>query len=73
MLKLLFLYMQIYTKEKPSNEQDKHPKKWTLFELGDYKWMTYQEADEHVQKIASALQNNGFKRGDIVLLYAKTR
>ncbi|ORE08701.1 hypothetical protein BCV72DRAFT_248647 [Rhizopus microsporus var. microsporus] len=63
----------IYTKEKSSDDQDKNPKKWTFFELEDYKWMTYQEADEHVQKIASALQNNGFKRGDIVLLYSKTR
>jgi long-chain acyl-CoA synthetase len=65
--------MQIYTKEKSSDGQDKNPKKWTFFELEDYKWMTYQEADEHVQKIASALQKNGLKRGDIVLLYSKTR
>ncbi|KAG0766854.1 hypothetical protein G6F62_008134 [Rhizopus arrhizus] len=64
--------IKIHTKEKPT-EEGKKPKKWTYFELDKYTWLNYKEANQHVQKVASSLQKHGFKHGDIVLLYCKTR
>ncbi|KAI8383027.1 membrane dipeptidase-domain-containing protein [Blakeslea trispora] len=63
----------IHTKEsKPKNPDDK-PKKWSYFELGNYEWMNYREANEKVEKVASVLQRQGLKNGDIVILFCKTR
>ncbi|KAI8647725.1 hypothetical protein BD408DRAFT_377864 [Parasitella parasitica] len=64
--------IKIHTKETKSSENGK-TKKWSYFELGDYKWMTYREADEKVKKVASILQRHGLKHGDIVILFCKTR
>ncbi|CAO3662828.1 unnamed protein product [Rhizopus stolonifer] len=64
--------VKIHTKEVPAKD-DKKPKKWTYFELDEYKWMNYKEANRHVQSVASAFQKFGLEQGDIVLLYCKTR
>ncbi|KAI8098295.1 uncharacterized protein B0P05DRAFT_482680 [Gilbertella persicaria] len=65
--------INIHFKEsKPKNPEDK-PKKWSYFELGDYEWMNYREANEKVEKIAYTLQQHGLKNGDIVILFCKTR
>ncbi|OBZ82667.1 Long-chain-fatty-acid--CoA ligase 2 [Choanephora cucurbitarum] len=65
--------INIHTKEsKPKNPDDK-PRKWSYFELGNYEWMSYREANEKVEKVASALQQHGLKNGDIVILFCKTR
>ncbi|KAL7308645.1 hypothetical protein PS15m_011824 [Mucor circinelloides] len=64
--------INIHTKEsKPS--ADGKTKKWSYFELGNYEWMNYREADEKVKKVASTLKKHGLKHGDIVILFCKTR
>ncbi|KAG2200342.1 hypothetical protein INT47_002256 [Mucor saturninus] len=65
--------LKIHTKEKKPASPDQKPKKWTYFELGDYEWMNFTEANDKVKKIASALQKHGLEKGDIVILFAKTR
>ncbi|KAI7897854.1 membrane dipeptidase-domain-containing protein [Cokeromyces recurvatus] len=63
----------IYYKESKSSPNEGKPKKWSYFELGDYEWMSYREANEKIQKIASILQRHGLQHGDIVILFSKTR
>jgi long-chain acyl-CoA synthetase len=48
-------------------------KKWSYFELSEYEWLSFRQADEKVSKIAATLQKHGLKHGDIVILFAKTR
>ncbi|KAF1796730.1 hypothetical protein FB192DRAFT_1403393 [Mucor lusitanicus] len=64
--------LKIHTKESKPAEDGK-TKKWSYFELGDYEWMNYREADEKVKKVASTLKKHGLKHGDIVILFCKTR
>ncbi|KAL9554756.1 hypothetical protein MBANPS3_002671 [Mucor bainieri] len=64
--------VKIHTKESKPAEDGK-TKKWSYFELGDYEWMNYREADEKVKKVASTLKKHGLKHGDIVILFCKTR
>ncbi|CEP10091.1 hypothetical protein [Parasitella parasitica] len=64
--------IKIHSKETKSSENGKS-KKWSYFELGDYEWMSYCEADEKVKKVASILQKHGLRHGDIVILFCKTR
>ncbi|KAI8974965.1 membrane dipeptidase-domain-containing protein [Pilobolus umbonatus] len=63
--------IKIHTRS--SAKDGKGTKKWSYFELGDYKWMTYKEANEKIEKIACSLQHRGFKKGDIIILFSKTR
>ncbi|KAI9272018.1 membrane dipeptidase-domain-containing protein [Sporodiniella umbellata] len=65
--------IKIHTNEVPSKDGDKKPKKWSFFELEDYKWLSRKEANKKVQTVASAFQKAGLEKGDIVLLYCKTR
>ncbi|KAI8970183.1 hypothetical protein BDF20DRAFT_838563 [Mycotypha africana] len=64
--------LSIHTKESKPKEGAK-PKKWSYFELGDYEWMNYAEADEKIKKVAMTLKKHGLKHGDIVILFCKTR
>ncbi|KAI8075561.1 hypothetical protein BDF21DRAFT_439421 [Thamnidium elegans] len=59
-------------KKKSDNPEEKS-KKWSYFELGEYEWMDFNEVNEKVLKIASALQQHGLRHGDIILLFSKTR
>ena len=41
--------------------------------LGDYKWLTYKEADERVEHLARGLYLQGVKPGDMVMIFAETK
>ncbi|KAI8379172.1 uncharacterized protein BYT42DRAFT_496220 [Radiomyces spectabilis] len=65
----------IHTAEKPAdpNKPDSKPKKWSSYELEDYKWINYGEAKKLSDNIAAVFQEKKLQAGDRVLLYAKTR
>ncbi|RUS27223.1 hypothetical protein BC938DRAFT_483577 [Jimgerdemannia flammicorona] len=66
---------QIHTTEKPADPSDPEskPKKWSSYELSEYRWLSYTEAKRASDCIAIALKEMGIKPGDRVLLFAKTR
>ena len=41
--------------------------------LGDYKWLTYKQADERVEHLARGLYLQGVKPGDMVMIFAETK
>ncbi|KAI9031689.1 hypothetical protein CLU79DRAFT_729632 [Phycomyces nitens] len=67
--------VKIHNKEVPAdpNDPESKPKKWSSYELEEYSWITYGEAKKRTEKIAACLKKRGFKSGDVILLFAKTR
>ncbi|CAO3612956.1 unnamed protein product [Cunninghamella echinulata] len=61
--------IKTHTREK---KVDDTTKKWTLYELGDYEWWTYEQAKIYSLKTAVTLQKYGILPGDKVLFFSKT-
>lgn len=53
-------------------EQVKEKKKWSYFELSDYKWWTYKEVGQKVNQAGSALVHSGLSRERVFNIYAST-
>ena len=53
-------------------EEVKEMKKWTYFQLSDYKSMTYGELAELVKDAASGLVETGHNKDTIFNIYAST-
>lgn len=49
-----------------------HPKKWTYFELSDYKWLTWPQILKKVENIGSGLANLGLSKETIFNIYGQT-
>ncbi|TIB77414.1 acetyl-CoA synthetase-like protein [Wallemia mellicola] len=49
-----------------------HPKKWTYYELSDYKWLTWPQILKKVESIGSGLANLGLKKETIFNIYGQT-
>lgn len=64
-------YQKIHTKEKKDDKGN--TKKWNMYELGDYEWLNYGDAKKNTDTMAAWLLDQGFKKGDRMLIYAKTR
>ena len=41
--------------------------------LGEYQWLTYNQAYEHVRRISSGIKALGVKSKDYVLIFAETK
>lgn len=52
--------------------REKVMKKWTYYELTDYKWMSAREFQTLVNHTASGLASLGLNFGDKILMYART-
>ncbi|KAI7880640.1 acetyl-CoA synthetase-like protein [Lichtheimia hyalospora FSU 10163] len=61
----------IHTKKKKDDKGN--TKKWNMYELGDYEWMSYGDAKKNTDNMAAWLLEQGFQKGDRMLIYAKTR
>ena len=62
-------YRQI-SAEHEVNQSGKVIKKW---DLSDYQWVTFGEADQRITHISRGLLINGVKPKDTVLIFAETR
>lgn len=51
----------------------KEKKKWSYFELSEFKYLTFTELREAAEAIGRGLADLGFKRGDIFNIYSATR
>ena len=56
--------------EQEVKQSGKVIKKW---ELSDYQWLTFGEADQRIDHIARGLLMNGVKPKDTVLIFSETR
>ncbi|ORZ15193.1 hypothetical protein BCR42DRAFT_416590 [Absidia repens] len=63
--------IKTHTQEKPAHG-DQQAKKWTTYELDDYKWWTFKQARQFSLNTAVVLRNHGIKPGDRVFFFAKT-
>ena len=69
MVKFLFL-RQVLGEE---DEKQSSGKVYKKLQLGDYKWMSYVEADKIVSSFGSGLRHLGLKEKDTVSIYGETR
>ena len=69
MVKFLFL-RQVLGEE---DEKQSNGKVYKKLQLGDYKWMSYVEADKVVSSFGSGLRHLGLKEKDTVSIYGETR
>lgn len=51
----------------------KEKKKWSYFELSEFKYLTFTELRKSSEAIGRGLADLGLKRGDILNIYAATR
>lgn len=68
--KKMFGTRQVLAVEKTQTDDGKIYKKFTL---GDYKWITLNDADRRVTDIAQGLRSIGLNPGDKVVILAETR
>ncbi|KAI8078701.1 uncharacterized protein BX664DRAFT_342508 [Halteromyces radiatus] len=61
--------IKIHTHEK---QEENRTKKWSTYELDDYKWWTYKHAKQYSLSVATVLKKHGIKSGDCVFFFAKT-
>lgn len=52
--------------------EDRKGKKWTMWELGDYEYMTFKELWEEVHLLGSSLIELGLAKCDKVGIYMQT-
>ncbi|EPY52941.1 long-chain-fatty-acid-CoA ligase Lcf1 [Schizosaccharomyces cryophilus OY26] len=55
-----------------NNEKKEIPKKWSYFELSDYKYLSFNQFYEKTMRLAGGLRKFGLKAGDKLELYAST-
>lgn len=55
-----------------NGEETTETKKWTYYEMSDYKYLTYKQLGEMVADVASALVETGHSRSTIFNIYAST-
>lgn len=70
--------VKIVTEEKEvvkvvGGKEHKEMKKWSYFELSDYKYWTYRELGEAVKQVAGGLVATGHKRHHVVNIYSSTK
>ena len=51
----------------------KEKKKWSYFELSEFKYLTFTDLRKHSESIGKGLADLGLKKGDIFNIYASTR
>ncbi|KAE9551923.1 hypothetical protein FO519_004852 [Halicephalobus sp. NKZ332] len=56
-----------------SEEEQLDGKMFQKLVLGDYKWMTYNEVEDQIQKIQVGLWKIGIRQGDKIVIFAETR
>ncbi|KAF8465554.1 hypothetical protein BDZ91DRAFT_229827 [Kalaharituber pfeilii] len=54
------------------HEEDRNGKKWLMWELGDYEYMTYKGVWEEVKLLGSSLRGLGLETGSKVGIYMQT-
>jgi long-chain acyl-CoA synthetase len=59
--------------KKINGEEKVEKKKWKFFELGPYKYRSFQQVKTDVVEIANAFVELGLKKGDVFNIYAQTR
>ncbi|BGP66339.1 long-chain fatty acid-CoA ligase [Rhodotorula toruloides] len=59
-------------KKMVNGEETTETKKWTYYEMSDYKYLTYKQLGEMVADVASALVETGHSRSTIFNIYAST-
>ncbi|TIA71934.1 hypothetical protein E3P89_01930 [Wallemia ichthyophaga] len=59
-------------KEVQGPDGKKHPKKWTYFELSEFKWLTWPQILKKVENIGSGLANLGLSKETIFNIYGQT-
>lgn len=47
-------------------------KKWSYFELSDYKWWTYKQVGDKIHQAGSALRKTGVEKGKVFNIYSST-
>ncbi|EPX74006.1 long-chain-fatty-acid-CoA ligase Lcf1 [Schizosaccharomyces octosporus yFS286] len=55
-----------------NNEKKEVPKKWSYFELSDYKYLSFNQFYDKTMRLAGGLRKFGLKAGDKLELYAST-
>jgi hypothetical protein len=61
--------IEIHTEKKTVNGKEKE---WKYFELGPYKWWTYEEFGKKVREAGSGLRALGFEKGNRFNIYSST-
>ncbi|KAF8984843.1 long-chain fatty acid-CoA ligase [Entomortierella lignicola] len=64
--------VKIHKKEKKSSKPDERPKTWNLYELTDYKWITYRQAKDYADRVGLGITRLGLKKNDFFMVFAST-
>ena len=58
---------------KEEDEVQSNGKMFRKYHLGDYRWITYEEADSTADYVGRGMRNMGLQNGDKIAIFADTR